>query len=160
MLLLETCLQASFLLTRQLWPHVGLKTPADYRNWEWSSWQSHQLPVVTYETVSEKDPHSFISPCVFWETRGEDIFRVSSVQSLSRVRLFATPWIAACHATLSITNSRSLLKTHVHRVGDAIKPSPPLSSPSPPAPNPSQHQGLFQWVNSSHVVAKVQNNNI
>ena len=80
MLLLETCLQASFLLTRQLWPHVGLKTPADYRNWEWSSWQSHQLPVVTYETVSEKDPISFISPCVFWETRGEDIFRISSVQ--------------------------------------------------------------------------------
>ena len=44
---------------------------------------------------------------------------------------------------------------HVHRVGDAIQPSHPLSSPSPPAPNPSQHQGLFQWVNSSHEVAKV-----
>ena len=35
--------------------------------------------------------------------------------------------------------------THAHRVGDAIQPSHPLSSPSPPAPNPSQHQGLFQW---------------
>ena len=35
-------------------------------------------------------------------------------------------------------------QTHVHRVGDAIQPSHPLSSPSPPAPNPSQHQGLFQ----------------
>ena len=46
-------------------------------------------------------------------------------------------------------------QTHVHQVGDAIQPSHPLSSPSPPAPNPSQHQGLFQWVNSSHVVAKV-----
>ena len=46
-------------------------------------------------------------------------------------------------------------QTHVHRVSDAIQPSPPLSSPSPPAPNPSQHQGLFQWVNSSHEVAKV-----
>ena len=42
--------------------------------------------------------------------------------------------------------------THVHRVGDAIQPSHPLSSPSPPAPNPSQHQGLFQWVSSSHEV--------
>ena len=40
-------------------------------------------------------------------------------------------------------------QTHVHRVGDAIQPSHPLSSPSPPAPNPSQHQGLFQWVNSA-----------
>ena len=39
------------------------------------------------------------------------------------------------------------IQTHVHRVGDAIQPSHPLSSPSPPAFNPSQHQGLFQWVN-------------
>ena len=46
-------------------------------------------------------------------------------------------------------------QTHVYRIGDAIQPSHPLSSPSPPAPNPSQHQGLFQWVNSSHEVAKV-----
>ena len=46
-------------------------------------------------------------------------------------------------------------QTHAHRVGDAIQPSHPLWSPSPPAPNPSQHQGLFQWVNSSHKVAKV-----
>ena len=46
-------------------------------------------------------------------------------------------------------------QTHVHRVGDSIQPSHPRSSPSPPAPNPSQHQSLFQWVNSSHEVAKV-----
>ena len=45
-------------------------------------------------------------------------------------------------------------QTHVHRVGDVIQPSHPLSSPSSPAPNPSQHQSLFQWVNSSHEVAK------
>ena len=38
-------------------------------------------------------------------------------------------------------------QSHVHRVGDAIQPSHPLSSPSPPAPNPSRHQSLFQWVN-------------
>ena len=46
-------------------------------------------------------------------------------------------------------------QTHVHRVSDAIQPSYPLSSPSPPAPNPCQHQSLFQWVNSLHEVAKV-----
>ena len=46
-------------------------------------------------------------------------------------------------------------QTHVHRVGDGIQPSHPLPSPSPPAPNPSQHQSLFQGVNSSHKVAKV-----
>ena len=46
-------------------------------------------------------------------------------------------------------------QTHVHWVSDAIQPSPPLSSPSPLAPKPSQHQCLFQWVNSSPEVAKV-----
>ena len=45
--------------------------------------------------------------------------------------------------------------THVHWVGDAIQPSHPLLSPSPPAFNPSQHQGLFKWVSSSHQVTKV-----
>ena len=44
---------------------------------------------------------------------------------------------------------------HAHWVSDAIQVSHPLSSPSPSAPNPSQHQGLFQWVNSSHEVAKL-----
>ena len=47
------------------------------------------------------------------------------------------------------------IQTHVHRVSDAIQPSHPLSSSSPPAPNPSQHQSLFQRVNSLHEVAKV-----
>ena len=48
-----------------------------------------------------------------------------------------------------------LAQTHVHRVSDAIQPSRPLSPPSPPAFNLSQHQGLFQWVSSSHQVTKV-----
>ena len=51
--------------------------------------------------------------------------------------------------------SPGVTQTHVHQVGDAIQPSHPLSSPSPPASNPSQHQSFFQWVNSSHEVAKV-----
>ena len=48
-----------------------------------------------------------------------------------------------------------LTQTHVHPVSDAIQPFHPLSSPSPPAFNLSQHQSLFQWVSSSHQVAKV-----
>ena len=48
-----------------------------------------------------------------------------------------------------------LAQTHVHQVGDAIQPSHPLLSPSPPTFNLSQHQSLFQWVVSSHQVAKV-----
>ena len=48
-----------------------------------------------------------------------------------------------------------LAQTQVHQVGNAIQPSHPLSSPSPPTFNLSQHQGLFKWVSSSHQVAKV-----
>ena len=62
------------------------------------------------------------------------------------------------HSTPSLPDHHQLLEstqTHVHRVSDAIQPSHPLLSSSLPAPNPSQHQSLFQWVNSSHEVAKV-----
>ena len=58
----------------------------------------------------------------------------------------STPGLPVHHQLPGFTH------THVHRVGDAIQPSHTLSSPSPPALNPSQHQSLFQWVNSSHEV--------
>ena len=59
------------------------------------------------------------------------------------------PGLPVHHQLLEFT------QTHVHQVGDVIQPSHPLSSRCPPAPNPSQHQSLFQWVNSSHEMAKV-----
>ena len=80
------------------------------------------------------------------------LFFISSVQSLSRVQLFVTPWTTACRASLSITNSRSLLKLMSIESVMPIQPSYPLSSPSPPAFNLSQHQGLFQWVSFSKVL--------
>ena len=86
--------------------------------------------------------------------KGQTQLQFSSVQSLSHVRLFVTPWTAACQASLSITNSWSSLGLMSTRVSDAIQPSHPLSSPSPLALNLSQQQGLFQWVSSSHQVAK------
>ena len=61
----------------------------------------------------------------------------------------STPDLPVHHQLLEFT------QTHVHQVNDAIQPSHPLSSPSPPALNLSQYQGLFQWVTSSHQVAKV-----
>ena len=75
-------------------------------------------------------------------------FQFNSVQSLSCVRLSdsmdcSMPGLPVHHQPLE------LAQTHVHRVGYAIQPSHPLSSPSPPAFNLSQHQGLFQWVSSS-----------
>ena len=96
--------------------------------------QQH-LPVVTQHTAG-------------W---GE---RTWAAQWLSRLTLgdpmnHSTPGLPVHHQLPEFT------QTHVHRVSDAIQPSHPLSSPSPPAPNPSQHQSLFQWVNSLHEVAKV-----
>ena len=82
------------------------------------------------------------------------IGQFSSVQSLSRVRLFATPWTAHTRPPVH-RQLPEFTQTHVHWVGDAIQPSHPLSSPSPPTFNLSQYQGLFQWVSSSHQVAKV-----
>ena len=78
----------------------------------------------------------------FKSTR-KSVLQFSSVQSLSHVRLrdpmnCSTPGPPVHHQLPGFTQA------HVHRVSDAIQPSHPLSSPSPPAPNPSQHQGLFQ----------------
>ena len=69
--------------------------------------------------------------------------QLGSVQSLSRVQIFAAPWTEAHQASLSITIPE-LAQTQVHQVSDAIQLSHPLPSPSPPAPNLSQHHGLFQ----------------
>ena len=80
---------------------------------------------------------------------------LSSVQSLSRVRLFVTPMDCSTPGLPVHHQLSELAQTHVHQVGDAIQPSHPLSLPSPPAFNISQHQGLFRWVGSSHQVAKV-----
>ena len=75
--------------------------------------------------------------CPFFRSICDWPVQFSSVQLLSHVRLFATPWITARQASLSITNSQDSL-SHVHRVSDAIQPSHPLSSllllpPIPPS---------------------------
>ena len=90
------------------------------------------------------------------------IEKFSSVQSHSRVWLFVTPRIAEHQASLSITNAQSFLKLMSMQLVMSSSPvihplmsTHPLSSPSPPAFNPSQHQGPFQWISSSHQVAEV-----
>ena len=74
---------------------------------------------------------------------GDGFITLSSVQSLSHVRLFATPCTPGLPVHHQLPEST---QTHIHRVDDAIQPSNPPSSPSPPVLNFSQHQGLFQWV--------------
>ena len=81
-----------------------------------------------------------------------------SVQFSSFTQLYLTLCDPMNRSTPGLPVHHQLLEfpqTHVHRVSDAIQPSHRLSSPSPPAPNPSQHQSLFQWVNSLHEEAKV-----
>ena len=75
------------------------------------------------------------------------------VQLLSCVRLFATSWTEALQVVFHCLPK--FAQTHVHWVGDAIQSSHPLSSSYPPAFNPSQLQGLFQWIGSLDQVAKV-----
>ena len=82
----------------------------------------------------------------------------SSVQFSSVTQSCLTLFDPTNRSTAGLPVHHQLLEftqTHIHRVGDAIQPCYPLSSPSPPTPNPSQHQSLFQWVNSSHEVDKV-----
>ena len=89
----------------------------------------------------------------FWERRFCTTVQFSSVSQSC-----LTLWDPMNHSMPGLPVHQQLLEftqTHADRVGNTIQPSHPLSSPSPPAPNPSQHQGLFQWVNSSHEVAKV-----
>ena len=93
--------------------------------------------------ILEKNIPSFIWGLMF-----------SSVQSLSHVWLCdsmdcSMPGLPVHHQL------PELAQTHVHLISDAIQPSHPLSSPSPPVFNLSQHLGLFQWVSSLHQVAKV-----
>jgi len=91
-------------------------------------------------------------PTIFcaWEHRSVQFsFSCSVVSDFLHPMNRSMPGLPVHHQLLEFT------QTHIHRVSDAIQPSHPLSSPSPPAPNPSQYQSLFQWVNTSHEVAKV-----
>ena len=102
---------------------------------------------------------SFLEILIFMLTSWLSISYIGKYQ-FSSAQLLSCVWLCnpmncsmSCfpvhHQLLEFT------QTHVHWVGDAIQPSHPLASPSPPAFNLSQHQGLFKWVSSSYQVAKV-----
>ena len=116
-------------------------------------------PTVCMTQISNKW-HSTLYACVYTDithiydvvTTCDIIYVVRYIQFSSVAQSWLTPWTPG----LSVHHQLpEFTQTHIHWVGDAIQPSHPLSSPSPPAPNPSQHQGIFQWVSSSHQVAKV-----
>ena len=82
--------------------------------------------------------------CSYWKSAVQFSSVTQSCSILCDPMNHSTPGLPVHHQLPEFT------QTHVHRVGDAIQPSHPLSSPSTPAPKPSQHEGLFQWVNSLH----------
>ena len=95
---------------------------------------------------------------MFWISPLIMNWMLCSVQFSSVAQLCPTLCDPMNHSTPGLRVHHQLpefTQTHVHQVRDAIQLSHSLSSPFPPAPNPSQHQSLFQWVNSSHEVAKV-----
>ena len=99
--------------------------------------------ILAWRTPWTEEPSGLQSQRVRYDWATNTFTWWHSVQSLSHVRLFVTPWTAARQASLSITNSWSLLKLMSIEL---VMPSNhhPLSFPSPPAFNLSQHQGLFQ----------------
>ena len=94
---------------------------------------------------SLKEWHSYW----IWQTLVQFSSVAQSCPTLCKPMNCSTPGLPVHHQLLESTQA------HVHRVGDAIQPSHPLSSPYPPAFNLSQHQDLFKWVSFLHQVAKI-----
>ena len=112
--------------------------------------KAHQVIYVVFPVV--------IYGCESRTIKKAERWRIDSVQFSSVTQSCQTLFDPMNHSMPGLPVHHQLpefTQTHVHHVGDAIQPSHPLSSPSPPTFNLSQHQGLFQWVGSSHQVAKV-----
>ena len=122
----------------------------------WMAFSLFLLGLVWYMVF--KSPDSLLIICVDTVSTieyGVSSIQFISVQLLSRIKTFCDPIDCSTPDFLVHHQIPELTQTHVHWVSDAIQPSHPLSSPSPPTFNLSQHQGLFQWVSSSHQMARV-----
>ena len=138
---------------------VGSRTRNVHYRWSSLQWMINPSQMTSGDPAASwtwtKKPSLSLSlrSCGSYTTLRRDLVQFSSVTwscpTLCNPMNWSTPGLPVHHQHPEFT------QTHVHRVGDAIQPSHPLLSPSPPAPNPSQHQSLFQRVNSSHEVAKV-----
>ena len=131
--------------SRRMCPHLLLQELQNYKSLQ----NNHQQENV--ESHTKKIPHFQGKRRSLSKTYPSKVQFSSVTQScptLCDPMIRSMPGLPVHHHHLEYT------QTHVHQVGDAIHPSHPLSSPLPPAPNPSQHQSLFQWVNSSCEVAK------
>ena len=141
------------------------KRSSKQKHWDLEQRKCYHRSKQGDQVLYSKDPNSLMvfreeflnvtfwlrdSGCMtfFWLVDGT-FSSVQSCPTLCDAMNHSTPGLPVHHQLPKFT------QTHVHLVSDDIQPSHPLSSPSPPAPNSSQHQSLSQWVNSSHEVAKV-----
>ena len=124
------------LLLTSIYPSIGVFTSELAVHIRWPKYWSFSFSLLYGLTLTSVHDYQFSSV-------------TQSCLTLWDPMDCSTPGFPVHHQLLE------LIKTHVHWVGDAIQPSHPLSSPFPPAFNLSQHQGLFQWVSSSHQVVKV-----
>ena len=98
--------------------------------------------IVSYSMRTSNIVRDTYIHCQIGKTIPKVVF-VAIIQSLSHVQLFVTPMNCSTPAFPVLHHLPELAQTRVHSVGGAIQPSCPLSSPSPPAFNLAQHQGLF-----------------
>ena len=137
-----------FQARRLEWVVISFSTGSSQpRDWTWVSHIAGRFFTIW---ATRKALSIYLSICTY-------MYVYTSVKSSSVAQSCPTLCDPMNHSTPGLPGHHQLpefTQIHVHRVSDAIQPSHPLSSPSPPAPNPSQHQSLFQWVNSSHEVAK------
>ena len=132
------------------WPSNPTTGPALWENYNETiiiQKDPHPAPRVQWSTIyNSQDMKASKMSIIRWMDK--DVAHICNGIFSCNPMNYSMPGLPVHHQLPEFT------QTHVHRVGDAIQASHPLPSPSPPAPNPSQHQSLFQWVNSSHEVAK------
>ena len=133
------------LLTNSMWCR-GWSVISEMRSWKFTLWSLWNALFWGSYAMLWRCPRSLLEL-----SNDMELIRsvAQSCPTLCDPMNRSTPGLPVQHQLPEFT------ETHVHRVSDVIQPSHPLSCPSPLAPNPSQHQSLFQWVNSSHEVAKV-----
>ena len=147
------------------WERLKAEGEGDDRRWEWlgSITDSMDMSLVKFQefAIDRKRWHAAVHGVAkSWTGLIDSTERMhyipetirlvdQSCPTLCEPMNRSTPGLPVHHQLPEFT------QTYVHWVSEAIQPSHPLSSPSPPVPNPSQHQSIFQWVNSSHEVAKV-----
>ena len=120
----------------------------------YSPWGRKELDTTEWLSLHKINWHGLYFPQVPYICLDFKVFELTCCSVAHLCSTLCDPMACSMLGFPVLHHLLDLAQIHVHWVSDVIQPSLPLSSPSPPAPNPSQHQSLFQWVNSSHEVAK------